>query len=82
MTSIFAMPLSMGPVKSVCGLTRLMTMAASIESRSVDAQIGEPNRLRPTSTASMEESTGAPMLTSFTPRSARTRACPSAVAEP
>ena len=48
MTSILAMPLSMGPVKSVCGLTRFTTTTASAESRSGDAhterRTGRPDR--------------------------------------
>ena len=61
---------------------RFTTITPSASTRSRASQTGVPKRLSATATASMEETIGAPMVSSVTPNPARVSACPAAVAPP
>ena len=62
MAIIFIRPLSISPVKSVCGLTRLIGTIASAPSRARrSTNTGTPGRTSPSSTVSMLERISQPI---------------------
>ena len=82
MAIILSRPLSTGPLKSVCGLTRLigmMTSASSWAWRSMKTGIPPTS---PILTVSMLERISQPIVASRMPSDARTSSWPSAVAPP
>ena len=68
--SIFMSPLSMGPTKSVCGLTRLTSTTPSASTAQRSRYRGMPSA-SPTDTTSMVARTGAPTLGMMPSRRAR-----------
>jgi len=57
---IFMSPLSKGPRKSECALTRLTTTTPSHRSASRESQMGTPAAVSPSRSAAMLARTGAP----------------------
>ena len=82
MTSILTSPLSCGPVKAVCGLTRLMTNTPSAEVACASIWTGSPLSSVPITIVSIPARIGHPADAAVTPRCSSTRSCPSAVAPP
>ena len=66
MVIILKRPDSISPLKSVWGLTRLMTPIQSASAAWRSSHTGRP-RASPTSTTSMAHLTGQPMVASVTP---------------
>ena len=80
---ILSKPLSIVPVKSVCGLTRPTTTIASARAARASHATAMPcAAVVPSSTTSISLSIGAPTLRSFTPRCASIARCPSPVPPP
>ena len=64
---IFMMPLSISPLNSVWGLTRLSTTTWSASEACLSRKTGSPSLDRPISTAAMLDRIGHPIASSVTP---------------
>ena len=82
MVIIFIRPLSTGPLKEVCGLTRLTTTMASAPYAIRSISTGMLPSTSPTCTTSIEDRMGAPTEASLIPYPASTSTWPSEVPPP
>ena len=81
-TPIFVQPLSIGPLKQVCGLMRLTGMIRSAPAALRSRYSGMPSAVRATSTVSIVARISQPMASSVIPSDSSIARWPSAVAPP